>query len=544
MTGRGGSARWARVIAAVSLVFSASIPPGATASAGAQDGLALAAPRRFAPITGSLTKPGLTVIALASNGKATSVRAKTGRFRLRPPAQTVTLHLKRKDGKYAGPVVLDVEGKRAVLGVEAGADLGRIKVRRGYARVSGQPTEDEVDPSRWSRAKKGVPIGAGVFGRVNSPPKAGKVPGDPDLDGIPNSLDIDDDGDRRLDNFESPGKKGGLLGGIASTDQSYNPFGLYSIYGLPELPGAPNANAAALTIQDINASLRDHSHLFFDISDFVERGGSVELDCTGLSYCSPGGTGEVWCPAPCTPQPFPECCDADGDGFGTMAPQDVLFFRLAHRAAADEIGTGDVLIARVTTGGVEAQFPATLQTVFATVPALVSYADGAGNSVTIGYPVPPGGPGTAVDPFPVAAGSGGDVVLTFTFWRPQRTPIPGEGGELQWVDIGGLSYYSGIIHPWTPTGAPVCPASTYSSTDPDLVPAADQIVGGFKGGFTDLAPDRPADPGNTITYTVNMTQCLAAFGQGWATGENRMLVFYTRNASYDDTRYQVHFSRQ
>jgi hypothetical protein len=520
------------------------MPPDTTASAVAERAPTLAAPRRFASITGTLTKPGLTVIALAADGRATSRRAKTGRFRLRPPTQTVTLHLKRKDGKYSGPVVLDVEGKRAILGVEAGADLGRIKVRRGYARVSGQPAEDEVDPSRWSRARKGVPIGAGVFGRVKSRPRAGKVPGDPDLDGIPNSLDIDDDGDRRLDNFESSGKGGLFASGIASVDQSYNPFGLYSVFGSPELPGVPNANAAALTIQDINASLRDNSHLFFDISDFVERGGSVELDCTGLSYCSPGGTGEVWCPGSCTPQPFPECCDEDGDGFGTMAPQDVLFFRLWHRAAADQIGTGDVLTARVTIGGVETQFPATLQTVFATVPALVSYADGAGNSATISYPVPPGGPGTGADPFRVAAGPGGDVVLTFTFWRPQRTAIPGEGGEFQWVDIGGLFYYTGISHEWTPSGAPVCPAGAYSSTDSDIVPAPDQPVGGFRGGFTDLALDQPASSGNTITYSVNMSQCLAAFGQGWAPGERRMLVFFTRNASYDDTRYQVHFSRQ
>src|SRR3989442_5033712 len=62
---------------------------------------AAAAPRR---ITGELTKPGYTVIALAANGKARAVRASAGGFKLRPPAERVTLHLRAPDGTYAGPL--------------------------------------------------------------------------------------------------------------------------------------------------------------------------------------------------------------------------------------------------------------------------------------------------------------------------------------------------------------------------------------------------------------------------------------------------------
>jgi hypothetical protein len=88
---------------------------------------------------------------------------------------------------------------------------------------------------------------------------------------------------------------------------------------------------------------------------------------------------------------------------------------IKHGATTAQIGSGDVLIQRVTSGGVETQYTSTLGFVFATVPALVSYDDGQGHSRTVSYPVPgpqintqggppiPGGPGTRSNPFPVAA---------------------------------------------------------------------------------------------------------------------------------------------
>src|SRR6266480_3276310 len=82
----------------------------------------------FKPITGKLSKPGYTVIALAANGKAKVARASRRRFRLRPPAKRVTLHLRAPNGNYAGPIVVgrSRKGRRAILGVKAGARLGRI----------------------------------------------------------------------------------------------------------------------------------------------------------------------------------------------------------------------------------------------------------------------------------------------------------------------------------------------------------------------------------------------------------------------------------
>ena len=76
-------------------------------------------------ITGTLAKPGYTVLAVTANGKATAVRLNGRRFRVRPPAARVTLHLRARGGVYAGPIVVGQErkGKRALVGVKAGASL-------------------------------------------------------------------------------------------------------------------------------------------------------------------------------------------------------------------------------------------------------------------------------------------------------------------------------------------------------------------------------------------------------------------------------------
>src|SRR5207247_2254940 len=156
---------------------------------------------------------GYTVIALAASGKATSVVAKRGKFRLRPPAKRLTLQLRAKNGVYAGPIVVGraKKGKRAIVGVRAGAKLGKVTVKRrkGYARLKGKLPKRFLDAKRQARAKKGVPIGAGRFGRVRSRHAHGGAPGDSDLDGIPDPLDVDDDGDLILDNLDHSPTGGG-----------------------------------------------------------------------------------------------------------------------------------------------------------------------------------------------------------------------------------------------------------------------------------------------------------------------------------------------
>ena len=499
---------------------------------------AAAAPQR---ISGKLSKAGYTVMALVSNnaGVASSARARHGRFSLRPIGTPVTLHLRDRNGRYAGPIVIGGHGARAVLGVRAGAKLGRIKVRRGYARVAKRPPGRWIDTAIRSRAKHGVPIGARVFGRVRSRAARASARGpDPDRDGIPNTLDIDDDGDLRLDNFESSAR------GTAAASISGSPIGPRSKFQL-EVDKTVNANAGSLTRQDIDSALAALGHISVTRLD----GDSQELDCGGLSYCSRGGTGR-WAYTENQPQ-FPECCDPDDDGFGTMRGSPGSFaddFWLRHGATSSEIRTGDVLVERVTTNGVETQYPGVLQFVFATVPALISYHDTAGHSAAMQYPVARDGPGTAAHGLPISPGPDGQIRLTLIFWRPQRLPIGSESGN--WIDIGGLTYTTGLgCVPDLPDpeacALKQCPLSAYSTREDFTRTTFNDFEA---GGLVDQQVDVPADPSDTFSYDVNLTKCLNdPRGAGlktkpipWARGEERQLFFIGMNLN-DFAEQDVYF---
>jgi hypothetical protein len=478
------------------------------------------------PITGKLSGPGYTVLALKASGKATSVRAKPLNFRLKPPAKVTTLELRNRNGTYGGPIVLATKkhGERAIAGVRAGAKLGPITVKssKGYAKVKSRPPKRFLDSDLFARARHGVPIGAGNFGRVRSQHTHGGVPGDRDLDGIPNSLDIDDNGDLVLDSFDGAGLP--KAGKSAATTLPTTALGSDLTLGLDQ---TANVDAGSTT-DEIDAALSTYGQLAM----VILPGDSAELDCGGsvnpsppppllggLSYCSYGGTGRLFN----APMPgFPECCDDDGDGFGTMVnapgftPPGTMI--LLHGADHTEIGTGDVLIERVTTAGEESQFAAALQFVFATVPALVSYSDTEGDSATVSYPVASNGPGTQGNGVAVKANSGGDVLLTVSLWRPQRARIDQDPGTGQWIDTGGLNY--AVLA----GSAGDCPQSSFSTADPNLTPVPPSMLHG--GGFTDLAADQPANSANTLTYTLNATDCLASKGITWGSGETRQFAFF------------------
>ena len=238
------------------------------------------------PITGELSRQGYTVIALAGNGKAKAVGASPRRFRLTPPGSGVTLHLRTAKGGYAGPIVVGGRGRLAIVGVKAGGRLGTIRVRRGYARVTRKL------PTRWlaaklrARARKGVPIGAKRFGRVRSKLPRSGAPGDRDLDGIPDMLDIDDDGD--LCSTTSTGRSDGRCAQAPA-----ELFDVLTTLSL-EVERTANANAAPpgspLTVGQIDAALAE----LRTAAHGILPGDSPELDCGGLVYCSTGGTGRIF----------------------------------------------------------------------------------------------------------------------------------------------------------------------------------------------------------------------------------------------------------
>ena len=488
-----------------------------------------AAPKR---ITGKLTVRGYDVIALA-NGRAKSVRAKP-RFKLRPSTRrSVTLHLRAPDGTYAGPIVVGAQkrGRRAILGVRAGARLRQVRVKAGKGYAKAKPRRKWRDPTLWGRARKRAPRANGVnFGRVLSKPRRGEVPGDLDLDGVPNRLDIDDDGDLVLDNLDA----GDRSRRARAAAEGRPVFGVRSVLDL-DIASTANANAAGLTDAQSDAAMRFLGLLQMPI---ISPGDS-ELDCGGvrdpvntdgwsggLVYCTRGGTGTFQGPGPGPPPPFPDDFDPDGDGDGTLPVTlsdgfgDYTF--LNHGADSTQIGTGDVLIQRVTTNGAVTEYPAALEYVFASVPALASYEDERGNDVAIDYPVEPpaadgttpGGRGSRENGLPLSDGpdADDDVEVKLNFWRPQRRPIAGEeclnqNPPCTWIDIGGLLYAIAIAD----IGYG-CQQKSLSENDPSLSADIPRDQYGDnpldRGGFIDLSPDRRADPTKTLSFTVNLSECL------------------------------------
>jgi hypothetical protein len=517
-------------------------------------GLSLPASAAAKPITGKLDQSGYTVIALASSGKATTDRAPTGEFRLRPPAPTVTLHLRTGDGTYAGPIVLAKRkhGKRAVVGVKAGAKLGTVDVRaaEGYAKVTKTLPESALDVNRLARAQNGVPIGAGNFGQV----RVGKLAGpssDLDLDGVPTTIDVDDDGDLLLDNYDRSIENRALDRAIATASESTLgqsfPDGNFLDVGtsLP-ITGVDAVNVNGGSSDQQIAAQQERGSLGLNWIGVDPDSG--ELDCGGspdpedpsgwiggLSYCTRGGTGRLQTSDAVLRQdapPFPGepggPYDLDGDGFGSFTQRQGLDnMTLFHGATADQIRAGDVLIERATINGEPVQFASTVGFVYSTFPVVATYNDGQGDSGgPFTYPSTWDGSwsgGSEIDgPLPVRAGLSGDVIMTMEFWRPQRRSIQGDPDGSEWMDVGNLAYAAqvGTTGPSPQGGA--CPESSYSNLDPDLIP--DSSTGIPTGPptfgeirYADQAGDQPQNTTNTFTFTLNVTQCLASKGASIST---------------------------
>ena len=160
-----------------------------------------------------------TVVALAPDGRTRIVEDVRGSFKLVPPARTVTLHLLGSNGRYLGPLVVRGQGRRAVVRVRAGAQLGTLRVEDGYARPGRKVPARRLGRGRAAKARGGVPIGTGLLGRVRTratgPAGTGR---DRDLDGIPGRYDVDDDGDLVLDTRERRAARRGASG-LAATGE-------------------------------------------------------------------------------------------------------------------------------------------------------------------------------------------------------------------------------------------------------------------------------------------------------------------------------------
>jgi hypothetical protein len=122
------------------------------------------------------------------------------------------------------------------------------------------------------------------------------------------------------------------------------------------------------------------------------------------------------------------------------------------------------------------------------------------------------------------------------------------------VDIGGLDYTASSREGSAKTNdAGWCTQGDFDFASSDLGPEG--LSPGFPdpqgGGFRDRAPSRAADAAKTFTYTLNLTQCLRAFGIGFASGQTQPFGFEAftpiqggGSAGVDNASTLVFFTRQ
>jgi hypothetical protein len=324
-----------------------------------------------------------------------------------------------------------------------------------------------------------------------------------------------------------------------------------------------NDDAAGITVAQIDAALR--AKLNLKLLDVPSGASLLELSCNGLSFCAEGGSGQAVLEgltrsgSPSS-VPFPEGALDSASGLGEVvgpaAPAGLLGadtgggheFSLNPNATSAEIGSGDVITEVVGEGGTTTEMPTTLDFVFDTVPAIAAYSDGQGDTGVVSYP-DSSNLGTPSNPIKVAAGGGGDVALTLTVFRPQRQGVAG-AGEPAFMDIGHLGYEVDSAAAPAPgsgaggsTSAPQCPTSSYSSPSPTLA-----LVNGGSGPHTapagdgeliDSADDAPASADDTIGFTIDLTQCLAAKGVSLNVGQQATFDLSANSQSSSDHANQT-----
>lgn len=323
---------------------------------------------------------------------------------------------------------------------------------------------------------------------------------DLDGDGLLDILDIDTDGDSILNNYDSN----------SSLPQISPTFRVFSNLKVG-IASTVNVNAFGRnpTKEEVDA-LTQATTLAIEVKGEGEA--TSELNCGTLSYCSTGGTGQTGNPVTDFPGVAGGTNDIDSDGFGEMTTGGSGDFQLqTNLSAFSEMNAGDSFIQLVTEpDDVLANiYFASLQFAFRSVPAVKSLTlDPAGISdvTTFSYPISNGDEGTPSNCIEVTPNGEGDVVLEYVAWRPQRAGISAVG-EADFVDLGNSMITIDIpnvpsVGGTTTGGGPGnCPIATYSSTDTNLNLDGETIL--------DTLGDTDADSGNTVTFRVNITDCLS-----------------------------------
>lgn len=507
-------------------------------------------------VTGEAPKNySVLLVSKAGNSKAVA----GGKFSLKlskTDAAGASLHLVSSTGDYAGPVVLKVDSRKktgnTLLSGKSG-NIGKIAMRTGYSVAAAKSTSAIATKSSIKVSTSGKPGGAGRMGLSNSVSGGsvrtwgvgvtadGDQPAgeDTDKDGLPNTLDLDDDDDAKIDLIDdSNPSKAVTTGSLLFLDISKT-INLHAGMTETEMQTAIDAVFASnnnfwlgIALQFTNGQTPDGAHVTcapevrWCASDTPATlfGGGILPDALGK---------------PSTPTKW---SDMKGDGFALSLPfgrgpncdatvglpemtsanpmcavRGGVNRQIIPKLPSADVKPGSLFTINFTRGGaVQRSVAGSLSPYFASVPAIKEAVIG-GQTKTIDYklkavggPPPLGQPpstgpqqvgalGTQNNPFVL----GPDKKITLTFWRPQRSGVT-QAGEGKYVDMGGLRYglYVGVRK--------VCDAGAYTGLSPTLTDSP--YVGAvgsepYHTPLVDSAKDSVPDATRTLTFTVDITKC-------------------------------------
>jgi hypothetical protein len=516
--------RWRRgSTAAVSMLIALTILLIAAGSAAA------------ATVSGVLKNgAGIQLILVQANGtaKQATIAKASGAFTIRNAKLAgASLNLVRADGSYLGPIVLKASGAKAYCTIKGSANLkiGTATLKSGYALVKTMPKgRFDTRPAYTAKAVRGKPIGAGKLGRVATGVPGGlRGPGgDLDRDGIVGAFDIDVNGNLILDNIDRTGRGSSQppASGVPAGPKPPSARASGQAPGPPPPPGngeirmyssfwlidVTSINANIPGIPDVDELIDQNLPTSLFLQTELVGQGHATLDGLGNSYLREHSVDDVTYPL------------VNPRGPGTFDREPATFTNglldiadASHRvciwpgAQVAEIGSGDAYVETAQDG---TQYPGSVNFVFNTAPALKSYQFNTDAAATEGvYDADGVRPeGDLLFTVPTGASS-----VTLTFWRPQRKAVPGETASVGgWVDMGGLWYGLECVPPRDTSSGDLVGTSdvsvAISNGVANGVPVAPSL---WQGGVLDPAADAPANPANTISFTLDMAKCYSS----WAT---------------------------
>lgn len=475
---------------------------------------------------------GYSVLMVAKSGNSTAVKG--GKFKIKvskTDAKGASLHLVTSSGVYGGPIVLKADTKKKTGNTQlsgVSGDIGKIAMKTGYSLAAAKKTTAIATSSKIKVSSKGAPAGAGRMGLPSSTSGAGvKIFGvwktgdgdapkgeDTDKDGLPNTLDLDDDNDSKIDlvddsnpskaittgsllfldisktiNFHAGMDETKMQAAIDAVFKSNNNFwiGLNLNTGSETAPDGVHISCAAEVLWCASSS---PATLFGTGSNgAAEKWADKKAD--GFALAVPKGNGPN-CDTSSSPMMGGGMCSGPSTNFNRQ---------IIPQLPSADVKPGSLFTMNFTTGGLITKSVAgSLSPYFASVPALKEVTAG-GQVKNIDYSLKAvngagAANGTQSNPIVVPANN---KVITLTFWRPQRSGVI-SAGESRFVDMGGLRYgfYVGVNR--------VCDSGAMTPVSSTLTnsPGAGDFA---HTPLVDSAKDSAPNAANTLSFTVDLSKC-------------------------------------